>query len=941
MTKGREQIAAIEKELGISLEYKTKEEFSPVDNSYILNEEGLLIALSLNGCSLKDIDFLASCVDLKMLSLIGNKLKDISVLSSLTQLQELNLSSNELSDISALKSLSQLRELYLYDNRLSDISVLESLSQLRTLYLLSNELSDISVLESLSQLEKLQLSHNQVSDISIIASLVKLERLDLSHNKLNDISVLANLKSLNTLNLADNNITILPHAFAQLSLGYHFEQDRFFHYRGIGCNLYHNPIEEPPLKVVKQGRERVVRYWERIAAEGEDTLYEAKLTLVGEGSAGKTSLALRLKDADAELPLEQTGRTRGIETTAWQFAKQGRKKHIAHIWDFGGQDVFFPVHRFFLTEDAVFVLLGNSRHQSHNFDYWIETVSYFGKKSPIILGQTCAGGHQVEWQNLDDYYKYDDFHIIKNQQPAYYYLNLPQNNEGLEAIKKAIIDQIQALPSFGKRIYKSFLRLRNAIEKSKETNLMSFADFRKMHRKYSKEANEEDIRSDADLLHKLGIVLWFKDIDTLKNDVIHNPTWVLNAVYHLLDDPTIENQKGMVYREDFSRIWEDASYADHELLLKNMLKAFKIGFELKNQAGVYMIPALQSVIEEREFENHYKKTEHSRRLKFTFTFMPKGIVNQLSSDRSKLIEKNQVWKNAVIFAKETNRCLVWEDERKRTLHIRLEGETFSELFVLVKDSIEEIIKEYGVAKGELLIACPCPKKDCINRGDKEHDFFSFEKLKNSYRKIGKKAKWVCNNNGLGDQIFMVADLLYGIGLGDTLKEIDAQKFPIADARIIMESSNDIAQLKDTIEDQHEETKQELKEIKEGINDVLDNTSELMRLHAYNQKELNDALDDLTMKQSKALIADLTIIIAEAFEHYQGEHRQFIQGCIEEIKENDKVIDAQLKLAVPLLPLLGISLETNVDLKKASSNLYEKHPKTMALLQTFSTYFSPR
>src|SRR5690606_10096036 len=125
------------------------------------------------------------------------------------------------------------------------------------------------------------------------------------------------------------------------------------------------------------GNGAVLRFFDRVEKEGQDKIYEAKVTFVGEGRAGKTSLINRLLDSKSQLPSEDK-RTRGIFIKDWEFKKQTNVKHIAHIWDFGGQDVYYPVHRFFLTENSVFVLLASSRQNTHDFDYWIPTIFQFG-----------------------------------------------------------------------------------------------------------------------------------------------------------------------------------------------------------------------------------------------------------------------------------------------------------------------------------------------------------------------------------------------------------------------------------------------------------------------------------------------------------------------------------------------------------------------------------
>ena len=122
-----------------------------------------------------------------------------------------------------------------------------------------------------------------------------------------------------------------------------------------GLFLYGNPLQDPPLEIVKQGRDAILRYFEKKESEKFITVREAKLIFVGDGAAGKTSLKIRLIDPKGDLPKEYK-RTRGIEIVDWEFEKD----FTAHIWDFGGQDVYYPIHRFFMTDNSIFILLAST-----------------------------------------------------------------------------------------------------------------------------------------------------------------------------------------------------------------------------------------------------------------------------------------------------------------------------------------------------------------------------------------------------------------------------------------------------------------------------------------------------------------------------------------------------------------------------------------------------
>nr|WP_315184599.1 COR domain-containing protein [uncultured Flavobacterium sp.] len=758
--------------------------------------------LTLWNNKISDISILINLKQLIHLSLWSNYISDISAINHLRQLRYLDLDQNKISDIKALKNLTKLTTLYLNDNEISNISVLQNLVIIRNLYLANNNISEISILEYLTQLNTLNLSTNKISDYSIINNLNSLTALYLSDNLIFNISFINNLKSLTNLNLSNNKIseiTILKelpqithlnlennqitniYALKDLTkLVYiNLKENQITDIRPLltliqndiplniknqysGLNIEQNPLEFPPLQTIKDGNKAIIRFFEKIDKEGTDTIYEAKVTLVGEGSAGKTSLLKRLLNAKEKLP-EEKNRTRGIAIADWEFKKQINKRHIAHIWDFGGQDVYYPVHRFFLTENSVFVLLASSRQNTHHFDYWIPTIYQFGGKSPIILGQTCHDGNTTPWNDIGAYIANENFNIIKDHEQNYHEINLPNKNKGLIQIKKSIVNQILNLPHYKKSVPKSWIPVREIINNLKENNCITYIDLKEKIKLSNPQSfvNKEDIEDCLRFFHSIGIILWYHKETKLKNWVILNPKWSVDAVYKIIDDDKVSNQKGIIFSSDFERVWNETIYEDKHDILKDMLEVFKIAFPKKHNKLDYIMPTrLQSI----PSESIWLDSESCLRIEYQYEFMPKGLVNQISAELSRyIIDDEQVWNNGVNFCDEETTCQVFENFYHRKITIKAKGKDARSIIMIVMNAVKDITDGYKGVIPKIIIPCVCTK--CLTK--KDATTFSYEML---LEKIKEKveSKVFCN---ISEEVFKVEELLYNIGLPNPIKEI--------------------------------------------------------------------------------------------------------------------------------------------------------------------------
>jgi GTPase SAR1 family protein len=431
--------------------------FTKVSDASALAQLSQLKTLFLVGTPVIDVSALAQLRQLQTLYLDGTAIRDVSALAQLSQLKTLFLNRTEVNDVSALAQLSQLQTLNLRDTHISDVSALAQLSQLQTLDLNRTKVSDVSDLGQLSELKTLNLDETPISDVSALAQLSQLQTLDLNRTKVSDVSALAQLSQLQTLDLSHTGLSDLRPLLQLIESGLKVKIKEDF--RRDGIYVANTPLTSPPIEIVQQGNKAVIEYFEQLDKQGVDYLYEAKMLIVGEGGAGKTSLVRKLEDQKNELP-EEEETTKGIDIHSYTFDCGKDREFSINMWDFGGQEIYHATHQFFLSKDALYVLVDSTRVNAKkaddgSFQYWLQSVELLGGGSPLLIVQNEIGDRSKDLDMLDIQGR---FGFVKEKYP----MNL-QTCRGLDEFETDLKHYIQKLPHVGQALPKRWIPIREEL----------------------------------------------------------------------------------------------------------------------------------------------------------------------------------------------------------------------------------------------------------------------------------------------------------------------------------------------------------------------------------------------------------------------------------------------------------------------------------------------
>lgn len=241
------------------------------------------------------------------LDVSNNCLADLpGAIGNLPLLQTLDINTNELATLpDTLSHARGLTCLLAHHNRLSALP--EPLGQLPCLTCLDVSANALEALPDsighLKALKELDVRANRLAHLpDALGQLSTLQKLHAAANKLVALPSMAAMLSLRVLDLSDNQLAELPPLTA----------DAPPPLRELGWKG--NPLQRPPFSVASQGLEAIRRYFEELERAGATTSWAARLVLLGDGMAGKTSLQRGLSSGSPQ-PTHVDARTIQLDIT--------------------------------------------------------------------------------------------------------------------------------------------------------------------------------------------------------------------------------------------------------------------------------------------------------------------------------------------------------------------------------------------------------------------------------------------------------------------------------------------------------------------------------------------------------------------------------------------------------------------------------------------------
>jgi len=651
---------------------------------------------------------------------VGNnkigKVGALAIAENLTQLTFLDVSDNRIGEVGALaiaENLTQLTSLFLWENEIGyagALAIAENLIQLTSLFLWENEIGNdgaLAIAEHLTQLQQLWLNSNEVEQTSVDLlgqRLQNLKHLSLSANKnVRDIGPLAGLPFLRHLDVSGTSVSDLGPFAERIADGWPVESN---HYFDVGClRVNQCPLVRPTVEIAEQGPEAVRNYFRELAEQGEDFLYEAKVLILGEGGAGKTSLLRRLYQPDRELPTEDQT-TRGIDIHRQDFVGNHGRPFRLNVWDFGGQQIYHATHQFFLTKNSLYLLVDDTRKDDktihdEGFKFWLEVVETLSEGSPLLIFQNEKGDRS---KTIDQAGIQGRFTNVK----AVHGGNLEKPGS-VKPLQQAIECFVQQLPHIGERVPRKWVAIREDLEQlAKRKAFISQDDYFAAYGRHLQFDRTKALFL-SQYLHDLGVFLHFQKDDRLSKTVILQNDWATDAVFRILDDETIKSQRGLFTAADCQRLWSEDKYADMHAELRGLMEKFELCYRLAAPyPEQWLAPQLLSPSKPPELAQWARPDDLV--LRFQYPFLPRGLVSRLMVRQHRFVQQlANCWAHGALFQQNETSALVEETAKGNEIELRARGPEHKALLSVLSSDLEALNDSFKGLKGrvEKLVPCVC------------------------------------------------------------------------------------------------------------------------------------------------------------------------------------------------------------------------------------------
>ena len=479
------------------------------------------------------------------------------------------------------------------------------------------------------------------------------------------------MKQLEHLNLRHLRLRELPEWLAelQLPLSTKVRGDK-------GILLLGTQVENVEIPPEMELSGIALREWlASIQPNAERPLNEIKVVFLGDGEAGKSHVVQRLMEDGAEIENFDGDATPGIAIHHNTVKLPDRTVKV-HYWDFGGQEILHAMHRIFLTQRTVYVVVLNARNdtQDQRARFWLRYISSFDPAARVLLVLNKTD------QNPRASINETELRRLYPQLPPVVRLSAKEDSQEdfNEKLTKTLENLIASMENLRSVLPSSWRKVKQRMEQMQSGEKGYIGNDT-----YDDICDEAEMTDDPELRRTVlrilcDLGLCFRTEDAWTEDyLVLRPDWVTNAIYKILFNRLMDVDNGIVpvrniqkcvtekeqnNGEKYWSVSDSIVYKSHEVrYILDVMRAYHLSFDMGDKRE--FIPMLCQRNAREDVLREFVDAPDSLEVWWQFDYLPDSVLFRLMVQGRVELETDNVWLTGAVFGREETeqRALVLKD----------------------------------------------------------------------------------------------------------------------------------------------------------------------------------------------------------------------------------------------------------------------------------------
>lgn len=418
----------------------------------------------------------------------------------------------------------------------------------------------------------------------------------------------------------------------------------------------------------------------------DPNLNEIRVIFLGDGEAGKSKiierlLKLRIAD-DADTPAFTGDATPGIMISHGQYELVGGRRLRLNFWDFGGQEILHSMHRIFVTDQTMCVIVLNARSdtQDDRARYWLRYIKSVSANMPVLLVLNKND------QNINASINENELRrIYPDTTPVIQMSALKDDDRTIrDNLLHALLGKIGLMSALQTQMPANWRKVKEELQTSQNPYIRQ-KDYEELCRRHGIPDNDETYSKLLNWFNIMGVSYRCDVPGRIASYTILRPEWVTNAAYAILFNKHTDVKNGIVSRRSLDELLKDTKNIqciDHKRGYTPDEVDYVIQIMRQNNLS-YCISSPQAV-EHKEFipmlcqrnesvvVSEYFDDPNVIEFWIRFDYLPDTLMFYLMVDNFSSLDKEHIWLTGARFIDEPTgaSAVVKRDENVIKLYVR-------------------------------------------------------------------------------------------------------------------------------------------------------------------------------------------------------------------------------------------------------------------------------